>query len=170
MKGTKLRLQFASDLHLEFEPNRTQFDDVLTLVEGCDTLVLNGDIGTTASKDVLRLFLTYCKKLWKEVFFIAGNHEYYHSSYDRANKELAQLCKECDVVWVLDHVHTWEEPSKWALVMAPLWSYIPPDLEDFVASQMNDYKLVEGGFTPGWSYFCYHSFSLGNAHSPSFYV
>lgn len=66
-----MRIQFASDLHLEFFPSR--FDAVTTLpfAEGADVLVLAGDIHKRDR--AIELFRTWPVP----VIYVHGNHEHY---------------------------------------------------------------------------------------------
>lgn len=68
-----MRLQFASDLHLNsWSENKVPFEKILRPV--ADALVLCGDIGHPDSV-MLHLFLKWCSKRWKTIFWIAGFHE-----------------------------------------------------------------------------------------------
>jgi predicted phosphodiesterase len=62
---TVVRIRALSDLHLEFAP----FD---ANVEGCDLLVLAGDI------DVGTAGVKWATGFVRPVIYVAGNHEYYH--------------------------------------------------------------------------------------------
>lgn len=66
-----MRIQYASDLHLEF--NRS--DIVLEPV--APVLVLAGDIGDPTSAQY-RAFLADCARRWEHVVVVAGNHEFYN--------------------------------------------------------------------------------------------
>jgi hypothetical protein len=72
-----MRLQIASDLHLEFyKGNAQKYKKLLKPVEGVDVLVLAGDIGYPED-EITKEFLKWCCENWKKVFWIFGNHEYY---------------------------------------------------------------------------------------------
>ena len=70
----RLRIQYASDLHLEFHDN---FVGPALLKPVAPVLALAGDIGSPYRREY-RDFLAYCSKSWDSVFVVAGNHEFYN--------------------------------------------------------------------------------------------
>jgi hypothetical protein len=70
-----LRIQYASDLHLELV-DKTPFQPILKPV--APILALAGDIGRPDRRSY-EDFLHYCSRNWAAVFVIAGNHELYNS-------------------------------------------------------------------------------------------
>ena len=92
-----MRIQYASDLHLEFDKEsrhgdlRCLFDDV-----GADVLVLAGDIDNIAHA------LTFAGRCAQELqipaIFVAGNHEYYGK--DITEREAFQSYVKAGVHWL----------------------------------------------------------------------
>lgn len=74
--ASRMRIQYASDLHLEFAENGP-FQPLLKPV--APYLALAGDIGHP-DKPTYRDFLHYCSRNWQDVFVVAGNHELYNSN------------------------------------------------------------------------------------------
>ena len=70
-----LRIQYASDLHLE-RIHKTPFQPILKPI--APVLALAGDIGRPDRRSY-EDFLHYCSRNWAAVFVIAGNHELYNS-------------------------------------------------------------------------------------------
>lgn len=70
-----LRIQYASDLHLELV-DKTPFQAFLKPI--APVLALAGDIGRPDRRSY-RDFLHYCSRNWDAVFVVAGNHELYNS-------------------------------------------------------------------------------------------
>jgi len=66
-----MRIQYISDIHLEFLTNTPK------VIPRADVLCLVGDIGYPFSK-IYKKFLTEMNNLFKKVFLITGNHEYYN--------------------------------------------------------------------------------------------
>lgn len=72
-----MRIQVASDLHLEFfKQTPKNFRRIILPCSNADVLVLAGDIGYPED-DITKEFLKWCCDNWKKVFWIFGNHEYY---------------------------------------------------------------------------------------------
>ena len=68
-----MRIQFCSDLHLEMN-KPVEYTELLTPV--APVLALLGDIGDPES-DELRKFIEWCTRIWKQVLYIPGNHEFW---------------------------------------------------------------------------------------------
>lgn len=73
-----MKIQFASDLHLEFAENRNFIEDDGIVPVG-EVLVLAGDVSYLGDKNMLkRRFFDWCAEYFKETFIVPGNHEFYH--------------------------------------------------------------------------------------------
>jgi len=73
----RLRIQYASDLHLEkYGKNTIDYSRILKPV--APVLALAGNIGNPAQKNYRELF-NYCSRGWDRVFFVAGNREFYNT-------------------------------------------------------------------------------------------
>lgn len=67
----RTRIQYVSDLHLEFGSEPPRLSPVAPI------LVLAGDIGNPFQESY-RDFLADCARSWKHVVVVAGNHEFYN--------------------------------------------------------------------------------------------
>lgn len=67
----RMRIQYMSDLHLEFGAGPPRLTPVAPI------LVLAGDISNPC-QDVYRDFLADCARSWEHVVVVAGNHEFYN--------------------------------------------------------------------------------------------
>jgi len=66
-------VQFASDVHLEFEPNQNQidFNSIVSPVPNAKVLILAGDIGNPKMPSYSN-FLAWCSKRWPFVLVVSG--------------------------------------------------------------------------------------------------
>jgi predicted MPP superfamily phosphohydrolase len=70
-----------SDIHLEFLPN---VKSIIEKIPSADILVLAGDIGNVTHKsNDIECFLNDVKSKYRDVVYVAGNHEFYNCSFDR---------------------------------------------------------------------------------------
>ena len=88
-----MRVQLASDIHLERNPHLT-FKDLLS--PNGDILVLAGDIGCPRHQ-TYQSFLKQCQSSFKHVIVVNGNHEYKtcsNMSMEEVDIEMVKLCKQ----------------------------------------------------------------------------
>jgi hypothetical protein len=98
-----MRLQLASDLHLERYP-----DFMLPAAPGADTLVLAGDIGSYQATSRLtgdyfgldRFAPGQPGAPWKRVLYLPGNHEYDGLDYQEAHARLRDACERLGITWL----------------------------------------------------------------------
>lgn len=73
-----MKLQYASDLHLEFKENSELLSSTPLDVQA-DILILAGDITLLGkNKYYLNPFFDWCCEHFKETYIVPGNHEYYN--------------------------------------------------------------------------------------------
>uniref|UniRef100_A0A6C0D6P3 Calcineurin-like phosphoesterase domain-containing protein n=1 Tax=viral metagenome TaxID=1070528 RepID=A0A6C0D6P3_9ZZZZ len=116
-----MRIQYASDLHLELY-KETTFDE--TLEVKADYLVLCGDIANLEDMNLCS-FLEYVSERWKQIFWIPGNSEIW-KTYMHEAKALIKLREVCSSyrnikVLYMDTYLLEENDEKLLIVGLPLW-------------------------------------------------
>ena len=135
-----MKIQYASDLHLEFEQNKRYIEQGGIKPVG-DVLVLAGDVSYLGDRKMRkRPFWDWCAEHFRETFVVPGNHEYY-GGFDigrtMANYELE----------VRQNVHYLNNRSvvlgDVELFFTTLWTRIDPVRLWQVQCGMNDYRLAK---------------------------
>jgi predicted phosphohydrolase len=136
-----MRLAWLTDIHLNFlEPDdRDQF---LNTIDGrCDAVLLSGDIGE--SQSVCRFLREMESALRKPIYFVLGNHDFYHGSIARTRAEVGELARRSDFLVYLNQEGVVELTPSTALVGHDGWA--DARLGNFYRSQvrLNDFILIE---------------------------
>lgn len=146
-----LRLQYCSDLHLEFKPIN-QISKLLKNVDA-DILVLAGDISAINNhEDYLKfLFLiSHYSKKYKYILHVSGNHEYYavtkasETSISDVNKKFKALMKMYPkyIYMDCDNITLNINDKPYMFAGATLWTKVNPDDYEYVQNSMNDYSHI----------------------------
>ena len=139
-----MKLQYASDIHLEFcsEMEFQKDDDFAFLIEPtAPILVLAGDIATTTAP-LLPRFLQWVSKSFKHTIWIMGNHEYYSPKEKRSMNECLNFYRSlCSAnVHILDNETL--ELDDVLFVGTTLWSRISDDNLNLIRYRMNDHRII----------------------------
>ena len=133
-----LRIQYASDLHLEHY-DKVAFQPMLKPV--APLLALVGDLGHP-ERSTYRDLIQYCSRNWRHVFVIAGNHELY-SSVKRPAEQLLAQCES--IVSEFANVHFMNrrrvECEGVTFLGATLWTNLTGH-EDIARRYMSDYRHI----------------------------
>ena len=132
-------LQVCSDIHLE----RGDISDISKIITpNAEILVLAGDIGNPM-KSIYNDFLYYYSKLFKVIFIITGNHEYYGNSITETDKKIEEICNSYTNIYFLNNkIFNYEGIL---FIGTTLWSLIPEHYTmNNELSVMNDFKLIKG--------------------------
>lgn len=114
-----MKIQYCSDLHLEFPMNK-KFMDEHHLEPAGEVLILAGDILPFALHEKQTAFIDYVADHFEMVYWVPGNHEYYGS--DTATIADPLLEKLRSNVWLLNNqVITYNNTQ---FVCSTLWSKI----------------------------------------------
>lgn len=150
-----MKIQFCSDLHLEFE-------DIEIKNNGSDVLILAGDILVAndlheypedranpsagprhASAHRFRNFLKRVSNDFRNVIYIAGNHEYYHGKWAQTVDIISEECASLPNVHFLDGSSITIDDV--TFIGGTLWTNCNkgcPTTMYELSTIMNDYKVV----------------------------
>ena len=151
-----MKIQYISDLHLEHHKNNNVFSRIKKL-PGCENICVLGDIGYPESQ-IYQDFMTYCSNNWKNVFWVMGNHEFYHKpktdikTMSEIEEYVKQICPKNVYFMNNDYLYLNKQINKVSEFMDPefhtddyikiigstLWS----NINDFTASNLNDYYKI----------------------------
>lgn len=132
--------QYISDLHLEFR------EETVHVPPLAPYLLLAGDVGDPGLP-LYRDFLREVSGLFKDVFLITGNHEYYGKRAMKETDALVEtICRECDVHFLNNQSFYFNETTL-ALWGGTLWTDIPESAAPVVSLCINDFHRIPG-FTP----------------------
>jgi len=147
----KLGIQVISDIHLELPLAPTKFGELLEqefkvasreLPVVGDALVLAGDIGYP-TKTGYKEFILHQADRFETVFVVAGNHEFYRTTYAKAKKDIQAICEIAPKrnVFFMDKVSMLWKGIR--VLGCTLWSNVPQQHAKDVASGLTDYKAIK---------------------------
>ncbi len=147
-KVCKMKINYMSDMHLEFGP--------FTTMPSGETLILAGDISVqTEHWEVIKEY----GQGFKDVIYIFGNHEYYAHGHGENNCHYAKLIREAQKFFKGSNVHFLENEcitlGGVKFVCCTLWSDFlggSPDSMATCQQKMNDYRRIK--YHDGVNYFC----------------
>lgn len=135
-----MKIQYASDLHLELSDNSRLFKHEMPFEAVGDVLVLAGDcMYLESSKPPCRNFWLWASANFQRVLMIPGNHEFYHSGDvakygDSWHKEIFPNVSyhQNEVVRIGDT----------DFILSTLWSYIAPQEVNNIFYGMSDFRQI----------------------------
>jgi predicted phosphohydrolase len=133
-----MKIQYASDLHLEFRDNERYLGSE-PLIPSADVLVLAGDIVPFNQMDDFKWFFNFVSENFKVVYWVPGNHEYYHSDLAEQRGTLYEAVRP-NVFLVNNYAVTIEDVR---LIFATLWTNIKPIYQIQIERGMNDFHLIK---------------------------
>lgn len=138
-----MKIQYASDLHLEFGENSKWLKDN-PLIPSAEILVLAGDIGYLGDANYkTHPFWDWASRNYKQVIVIPGNHELY-KFFD---------INELTEGWILEIRHNIRAyynciiplGEEIDLIASTLWAKIPPSEEYLTEHCVSDFKRIRNG-------------------------
>jgi len=135
-----MKIQYASDLHLEFRENK-EFLNANPLQPSGDVLVLAGDIVPFGVMDKHKDFFRSVSDNFAATYWIPGNHEYY--GFDLATKCGVLNEKIQSNVFLVNNTSVMQDDVK--LIFSTLWTKISPAYEWQIERNMSDFHVIKNG-------------------------
>ncbi len=134
-----MKIQYASDLHLEFRDNAAYLRDNPLIPSG-DILVLAGDIGYLGDDNYSKHpFWDWVSENYQQVLVVPGNHEFY-KGYDLANIPDGHIGEiRNNVHWYYNTVVTIEDVD---FILTTLWAFVEPTNAFWVERGVSDFRRI----------------------------
>jgi predicted phosphohydrolase len=133
-----MKIQYCSDLHLEFQENKNYLKQFPLKPEG-EMLLLAGDIALFKTMKERDDFFKWCSDNFETTYWIPGNHEYYQYDLTDVKTPLHEKIKE-NVFLLNNQTITYKNVE---LLFSTLWSQIPPQHEWEVQKNVNDFYQIK---------------------------
>lgn len=135
-----IRIQYASDLHLEFVENEQYLSQNFFEKSG-DILLLAGDVVLLKYEDRFRDFFKKLSNQYDQVLWIPGNHEYYRGNIlSRESPFNEEVVPNVHLLnnntFTFNNVH---------FICSTLWANVPDDFIRPVSYGMNDFRVIQRG-------------------------
>ena len=132
-----MRLQYASDLHLEIPANR-DFMLAGALEPAADYLLLAGDISSLTDWCKAGAFWDWCAQHFRQTWIVPGNHDYYADKTNLLGQRSLELFVRPNVAYANNVCVQVEDVS---LVLTTLWSEIVQQKTE-IEEKVVDYRQI----------------------------
>lgn len=125
-----MRINYFSDLHLEFESLKAPNNDA-------DIIVAAGDIGIATQG------VDWLKTLGKPVIYVAGNHEFYSADYHQSLQTLRQQCDGSNIHFLENDSLIFQDVR---FLGCTLWAdlFVEGEIKaEALAKTLNDFKRIQ---------------------------
>lgn len=136
-----MKLAWATDIHLDFCPEPLFERGFLPQLAGADAVLLTGDIAN--GRNIERWLITLSVKLDVPIYFVLGNHDYYHRSIAQVRESMLARCDREPNLTYLSDGSIIDLGGGTMLVGHDGWG--DTRLGDFLSStvELNDHQLIE---------------------------
>lgn len=140
---TRVYFQIMSDQHLETHPSYASY----TFPQTAPNLALLGDIGHVADPQLFT-FLEDQLSRYSIVFYLLGNHEPYHMSFQLARKKMREFQAKVDKRKIMPGKFVFLDQTRFdindevTILGCTLFSHVPLHQEFAVESRMVDFRDI----------------------------
>ncbi|MCX6258631.1 MAG: metallophosphoesterase [Bacteroidia bacterium] len=132
-----MKLQYCSDLHLEFPENKAFLKNNPLIPTG-EILILAGDIVPFAVMHKHKDFFDLLADNFEQVYWIPGNHEYYHSDIaDRTGKVNEKIRPNISLVNNYSVIH-----HDVKLIFSTLWTRLSLTNQWIIQQRLSDFHVI----------------------------
>jgi len=132
-----MKVQYASDLHLEFPDNKELLRIKPLKPEG-DILLLAGDIVPFSLMHEHNDFFDYVSNNFNFTYWLPGNHEYYHSDISERSGYLNEKIR--DNIFLVNNTAIQTENLK--LIFSTLWTRISLSNQFYLQLRYSDFHVI----------------------------
>lgn len=132
-----MKIQYCSDLHLEF-PENLYFLKQNPIKPLGDILILAGDILPFIHMEKENNFLNNIARNYEAVYWLPGNHEYYYSDINKFNNPLKKEIREN--LFLVNNVVIKHRGIN--LIFSTLWGIIHPQNAWITQQNVSDFHVI----------------------------
>src|SRR6266536_2257697 len=132
-----MKIQYCSDLHLEFKENK-KFLDRHPVEPVGEILLLAGDIVPFPLIDQHSVFFDSVSANYERVYWIPGNHEYYHYDISKVKDQLHEKIRD-NVFLVNNNTTQYKNVN---FIFTTLWSHIGPQNVWDIQKNVSDFSTI----------------------------
>ena len=136
-----MKIQYCSDLHLEFKENKNYLKQFPIKPEG-EILLLAGDVTLFKLIKEQDDFLNYCSDNFENTYWIPGNHEYYQS--DLADVKIPLYEKIRENVFLLNEQQI--RINDVNFIFSTLWSHINEQNRWKIQQNVSDFFVIKNHY------------------------
>ncbi|WP_347839565.1 metallophosphoesterase [uncultured Draconibacterium sp.] len=133
-----MKIQYCSDLHLEFPENKKYLSEN-PIRPGGDILILAGDIVPFKVMNKHNDFWDYVSSNFRYTYWVPGNHEYYYSEIgERSGKFVEKIRSNVLLVNNTSLVHDGVR-----LIFSTLWTALSGVNQFAIQQQLSDFRVIK---------------------------
>jgi len=132
-----MKIQYCSDLHLEFRENKN-FIEEHSLEASGEILLLAGDVVPFTLMDKHKDFFSYVADHFETTYWLPGNHEYYHADISERSGTLNENIRSN--VHLVNNITITKDNTRF--IFSTLWSKINPDKQWYIEKDVSDFQFI----------------------------